>query len=438
MSYPIPNPNVIPPFPGAEPGAWAYAFDPTTKRATATFNGDVTLPPGPIPGLPPTVPPVPGTAPTNYYLDSAGAWAVPGTNWRQESASYTALPTDDVVFFRSVTTAATLTLPAIASVPSGKVLRVFVQSTSSTPPGSVSVAATGTDQIAVPVAGGSVTNVASVGPIAPPSNQLLPTALTFVNNGYVWSLINDSLPVPGSTPPLAGQVLPRANVVILTASGTYTPSAGLQYAQVECIGGGGGGGGVILTTGTVPSNFGAGGGGSGGYSRAVLSASQIGASQSITIGAAGAAGTGTVNATAGGSTSFGTLVSANGGQPGQNNDGSFATTAQGLGGLGAAQVGSFQALGYLSWPGNAGEYGAALSWNVGSNTATRGFGGAGGTMIGGLNGTHVQFGTGAGGGAPGIAGCGGQGAALTNLATAAATNGGSGGPGLVIVTEFIF
>src|ERR1700720_4672748 len=70
-------------------------------------------------------------------------------------------------------------------------------------------------------------------------------------------------------------------VQVFTSSGTYTPSAGLVTAIIECVGGGGGGGGSAFSPTQV---HGGGGGGAGGYARAYKTASQIGASQTVTIG----------------------------------------------------------------------------------------------------------------------------------------------------------
>src|SRR5262249_19108020 len=104
--------------------------------------------------------------------------------------------------------------------------------------------------------------------------------------------------VTGSTGPNKNL---QVKLTVFTASGTYTPMAGLAYALIECVGGGGGGGGLSIT---ILGWFGSGGGGSGGYSRKLSSAAAIGASQTVTIGAAGTAGATTpTNGGAGGDTS---------------------------------------------------------------------------------------------------------------------------------------
>jgi hypothetical protein len=106
-----------------------------------------------------------------------------------------------------------------------------------------------------------------------------------------------------------------ATVQKFAASGTYTlPTSPRKplYVRVEMIGGGGGGGG----SGNVGGGAGA-GGGAGSYSVCILTASQIGVSQTVTIGIAGTAATAGNNAGGnGGTTSLGTLCTAPGGTGG--------------------------------------------------------------------------------------------------------------------------
>ena len=105
-----------------------------------------------------------------------------------------------------------------------------------------------------------------------------------------------------------------------TTTSTYTPTTGLQYAIVRIIGGGGGGAASTAPTGSSPVLLSCGGGGGAGeYAEQVFSASTIGASQSITIGALGAGGVAGANAGGtGGTTSFGVLLTAVGGTGGAN------------------------------------------------------------------------------------------------------------------------
>src|SRR5215475_9778188 len=75
---------------------------------------------------------------------------------------------------------------------------------------------------------------------------------------------------------------------VFTTSGTYTPTPGMRSCIVECIGGGGGGGGGYAPAANQTMN--GGGGGGGGYSRKFLTATQVGMSQVVTVGAGGAPG----------------------------------------------------------------------------------------------------------------------------------------------------
>src|SRR6186713_630583 len=103
---------------------------------------------------------------------------------------------------------------------------------------------------------------------------------------------------------------------VFTSSTTYTPTSNMVHCIIECVGGGGGGGGAIISA--AIGQYTGGGGGAGGYSRTYATAAMIGASQTVTIGAAGAGGAaGANNGTAGGSTSVGTLCIAGGGNLGQ-------------------------------------------------------------------------------------------------------------------------
>lgn len=101
-------------------------------------------------------------------------------------------------------------------------------------------------------------------------------------------------------------------VTTITGSGTFTTNAKTFAADIECVGGGGGGGSA-----DTGSSVGM-GGAAGGYSKRTVTAATLGASQSVTIGAAGAAsGSGGGSAGgAGGNTTFGALVTANGGSGG--------------------------------------------------------------------------------------------------------------------------
>jgi hypothetical protein len=203
-----------------------------------------------------------------------------------------------------------------------------------------------------------------------------------------------------------------------TASGTYTPSAGMLYCIVECWGAGGAGGG---SSGTVSKTLVGAGGGGGGYSRLYLSAGTVGASKAVAIGAAGAVGAAGAAGGAGGATTFGTtIVVANGG-----NGGAGSAFSQGATGGGAAGTGDVAAPGPQALS-IGGDVGASMTIGVGGTGATSALGGGG---SGGLtNGSSLN-----GGAATGFA-AGGGGGSSNNTATTSV--GGAGAPGICVITEF--
>ena len=118
--------------------------------------------------------------------------------------------------------------------------------------------------------------------------------------------------------PLLREDRPRGytKMEFITASGTTWTQTGktdLKRIRVTCYGGGGGGG------------SGTGGGGGGGIGFVVLEASAVTTNVTVTIGAGGA-----IDGT-GGTTSFGSYISATGGSPGSNLNGGAGGTATGSG-----------------------------------------------------------------------------------------------------------
>lgn len=219
-----------------------------------------------------------------------------------------------------------------------------------------------------------------------------------------------------STLPLIATI----KVQTFTVSGTYTPSAGLQYAIIKCLAGGGGGGSTPNPAAGI--SISGGGGSAGSYSEALASAAAIGASKPVTIGALGVGGgSGGGDGQAGGGTSVGALCTTNGGNGGSQ---SGTATPGNPGPSSTAGTGNIVAA-----PGAYGGYG----WYTGQGGAASGGGGnspygAGGrpqVIVGtsNLSGNNATgFGAGGGGGISG------NGAGL-NL-------GGSGTPGYVVILEF--
>lgn len=203
-----------------------------------------------------------------------------------------------------------------------------------------------------------------------------------------------------------------------TTSGTYTPTSGMTYCVIECVGGGGGGGGAAVSGAGVQNGSGGGGGGS--YSRKLALATDIGVLKTVTVGAGGAAGSyGNNPGGAGGTTSVGTLCVANGGTGGLG----AASGANGTGGLGGS-VGT----GDFTIPGGAGGSG-------GLATSSSVF-----PIITGLGG-HSFYGQGAPGQTAsndGVAGTGyGAGGGGASDFNAGNRPGGAGTEGVVIITEYL-
>jgi hypothetical protein len=206
---------------------------------------------------------------------------------------------------------------------------------------------------------------------------------------------------------------------VFTASGTYTPDPNLLYADIEAVGGGGAGGGV---TGSASTTRGGGGGASGSYARAMKTAAQIGASQTVTIAAA-AVGASGANGANGGDCSVGTLCVGKGAGGGSVHDGST--------GFGAGGTRAVAGTGDITPTGNDGGFGCN-GLSAGDAVAVGGHGA--GSIFGGGARADQAAGAASAGRAAGNYGGGGSGAqARDNVSSAA---GGNGAPGVVIVTEY--
>ena len=217
-------------------------------------------------------------------------------------------------------------------------------------------------------------------------------------------------------------------VEIFAASGIWTKNADLLYARIMANGSGAGGGGVDLGSGSLSA---AGGGGSGAYSESLVAEATLGATETVTIAAAGVGGvTGGADGqtgVAGGTASFGTHVVALGGSGGVGTTVNLVICDGGLGGLASGGTGTIKINGDAGMPGIASD-------------ATRGTGEVGGGGGGGKLGARSQTlalksaGTQVGAAGNLYGGGGGGAAAFTDAATVA---GGAGALGVVIVENFL-
>lgn len=244
-------------------------------------------------------------------------------------------------------------------------------------------------------------------------------AATSANAVAGLSLGNSKIAATNSSGTLAGRSF-TVNVQIFTSSGTYTPTTGMQYVVVEMVGGGGAGGGTASTSSV---QFASAGGASGGeYGRGVFSAATIGASQTVTIGAAGTpGGAGANNGGNGGTTSLGALLTAIGGTggTGRTAQGTGSSTAGPAGGTGGTG-GSFHIPGN---PGGAGSCAFAASIVWGGNGGNSFFGSGGLSIVSGAGVAGTGYGAGGGGSSAG--------------ASTSAFAGGAGTAGIIVVTEYV-
>ncbi len=238
---------------------------------------------------------------------------------------------------------------------------------------------------------------------------------------------------------------------------TWTKPTGLKYIDVQLWGAGGSGG--------SDNTRGAGGGG-GAYNTKRFFTSELGATETVTIGAGGAAATGAAG-NAGGNTTFGSLLTAYGGGGGGAGAGvgggggggitSAGATGAATGGAGGSPVGGTGASGSTPAGGSnfggagggddsagipgasvfGGGGGGAETGQTGGNSYYGGAGGAGGTSSGFSGGTSVFGGNGGAGGdasplptAGTVPGGGGGGSLAVGTAS------GAGAAGRAIVTEY--
>jgi hypothetical protein len=207
-------------------------------------------------------------------------------------------------------------------------------------------------------------------------------------------------------------------IVTFTANGTFSKGdyPWLTAVRVRMVGGGGGGGGAPgAGTGAAAGS----GGGGGAYAEARFAASALASSETVTVGAAGSGGVAaTTDPTNGGTSSFGTLLTAQGGWQGANGVNTTGANSRTGGVGGSATTGASLEVwggdggnatvvdGVVQFPGATGGAGAVLGTERRSNASAS---------------AHGLFGHQYGGGGTGA------------YATTADRNGGEGRHGVVIV-----
>lgn len=227
------------------------------------------------------------------------------------------------------------------------------------------------------------------------TNTHVLTANSGATNGVEWAAIPNSI----------------RDYQQITASGTWTNPGG-SFTLVEAWGGGGGG-----ANNTASSSNESGGGG-GEYVWALFATSTLGATETVTIGAggAGAANASTADGSTGGTTTFGSWLSALGGNPGKTGAGGAYITVP----RSPAAFSTDTALGAFVFPQ------AGMGFTGAGGKTIYGGGGGGGSNTGGSTGGTSEIGGDGGGGNNTLNTAGTDGSAPAGGGGGSGNNGGGG------------
>jgi hypothetical protein len=218
------------------------------------------------------------------------------------------------------------------------------------------------------------------------------------------------------------------NRIVMTTSGTYIPTTGTKFIDVEAVGGGGSGGGIQATSGSQAAAASSGGGA--GYGRILYTAAQLGASAAVTIGVGGAAAAVGSNGFDGTDTNFvpagsGSTLSCSGGGGGLTQTSSASAQITAGGTFGDAIGGQLHIAGG-SCPNSLTLAAGVMAMSGPGGSTPLGEGGISVNVIS-PSSVEGQPGSGFGAGSSGAAGC--------NTATPQTSA--AGQPGVVIITEYI-
>jgi hypothetical protein len=248
-----------------------------------------------------------------------------------------------------------------------------------------------------------------------------------IHAGDFWRLITSSSDITADVPGVSAKwekvdktvYKPVGDYQQFTSSGTWTkPSGNYTLVYIEAIGGGGSGGKASV------ANSGYGGGG-GEFVAVMLPIASLGATETVTIGAGGAAQTGaTTGGNNGGNTTVGSLVTARGGKGGSYQSTSLHETFSNAGDGTIVGGGYSCGAGSANNTGNVSEAGNSTMGGAGGGSTLRTSGGV--SQRGGNGGAGASTGDGGNGVQPGGGGGG----------TGNGTTSGAGGNGRVRVWCF--
>lgn len=274
----------------------------------------------------------------------------------------------------------------------------------------------------------SVTSYAPLAAGSTTTNALVSLSTGLSTTGYVLTSNGSSASPSWKIPTGLGGFTSIVQTINTTpGSYTYTPTTGMVYVVIEVVGGGGAGAKAVGAASKVVAS---GGGGGGGYARAIYTASDIGASQSYTVGSGGAGS----SASSGSRTYFisnygaGAYLVGNGGLAGFSivlAASDRMTINPGGEGVSGGYGGSND---YVTVSSGSGGWGISFGSTI--QTPVQYIGGQGGnSFYSGSIGMLVN-----GSSQNGTQGGGGTGAGINGAGT---NDGGNGGDGMIIFTEFI-